>query len=410
MAQNSDNTYSPSSLQPERLRGLPKYLHPLAEQAVTEILAQQAIYRDIEETALAGKTVRGRDFIDSEAIYNQHMEHIRQQAREAIVMHIAALPQPAPDHCGAVPSFADRVEQQYRDFKYAVILQQGEDHIWGEKKISIGAHSKADIEALDRAFQKHYVDGAPVENKTLDAAVVTQRGLLTALLQQNRGIALGDFHTQEEPVKLLTDNMALLKKLGVDTIYTEYSDSFNQINAMSIADLKELAERHEKNGVRIPTAEEQATYYKVDHSGDSAKIFIEMLIAAKEQGILVVNIDRQGKAREDEGLTTPYSYRVAQTNFIWTDNILADRENIQKTTGAEGKFVVFGGFNHFADSATGKGMVDEALGIPFLANSQGGKSQPAEFMTGPVGWGAPDFYLRPPQTPLSKKNETDKSK
>ena len=120
-----------------------------------------------------------------------------------------------------------------------------------------------------------------------------------------------------------------------------------------------------------------------DLFGDMRKL----VLAAKENNIRIVNIDKQDPARDLE-IKTSMPHRYASTNFTWAENIEEDREQ-----HPEGKYIVWGGASHLMTNETGiRGLVDEKLGIPVVAFDKRDKYSLPVIENGESKNGA-DFYL-----------------
>jgi len=209
---------------------------------------------------------------------------------------------------------------------------------------------------LQANFQRYYVDTSPYKkNLQVPAGITSPDALFKHLLDNNRGLALSDLHIQEEMTKFLHKNMKAFKESGGDTIYFDFPpDEMESINKMTVEEF-----RKDLKGADWQTsAKGNAMLYKVKES-DSLRELYEALLAAKEEGIRLVCMDKRdlGENVMQKGI----SMRYAVTNFEWAHKIEEDRKD------RSGKFLVFGGVAHFANSAgPSNGLVDDALGIPNL--------------------------------------------
>ncbi len=215
---------------------------------------------------------------------------------------------------------------------------------------------KNPVNHWEQAFRNIYVSGTPDKNLSLPEKSTTTDELLSTLLKNNPGIAVSDLHSKATGKKFLIENMERFKKSGVDTIYIEEgSNTFLPTQKLSIEELKqkinditpEISEKHAKENAKI---------YGKEKGYDSYSYKLKLLLTAKEHGIEIVNIDKDGDVRDHE------SRRIESTNFTWTENIIKDRNTNKKS----GKYIVFGGGHHFKESTTTNGLVDEALELPLI--------------------------------------------
>ena len=237
-------------------------------------------------------------------------------------------------------------------------------------------------QGMDNSFQNIYISGAPTKNLTLPDCTDTSEKLLSALLHNNAGVAIGDNHSQEAAKKFIIDNIKVLKRSGVDTIYLEMSENyFSDLNKLSITELRDkinniTPEESQKN------AQLNAESHDTKNGHDSHTAFLKLFLSAKENGIDIVNIDKTGDARE-------FAFnRASSTNYTWTENILKDRINKLQ----DGKYIVFGGKGHFTQSHKANGLVDEALGLPVISFDNRNINISNQVLRGTSTSGE-DFYL-----------------
>lgn len=252
--------------------------------------------------------------------------------------------------------------------------------------------SAGNVKVFDEAFRKIYLSGAPQKNLTLPEGTNTPEAMLSALLQNNAGIAIGEHHTKNTASNFIINNMELLKNSGVDTIYLEIgTNSFNELKNSSIEELKAMLLEEEKN-----TTENKELIVKsygnkqnIQNTDDLFISRIKLFLSAKQHGIDIVNIDQKDSARELSGelINSSIETRFSSTNYTWTENILKDR---QTKTG--GKYIVFGGFSHFGVFENSTGLVDEALGLPVIAFDNRNTDTETKILRGNNTKGA-DFYL-----------------
>ncbi|MFN9111287.1 MAG: hypothetical protein ACK5XN_14590, partial [Bacteroidota bacterium] len=186
---------------------------------------------------------------------------------------------------------------------------------------------------------------------------------------------------------LVADQMALLRRAGVDTVYVErdkkWNDEYQQLSDDEIRSLMATRVLADKN-ISIFSAKEVAQTYGKQQADDTWFQWMRMELAARREGIRVVGIDSD---RPAAGIIP--ALRVDSTNPVWTDNIERDRVNLRSAGAPEGKFIVIGGQGHFSNDPSG--YVDEALGVPYLAFDPDVKT-PEGFNRGRTKLGA-DFYL-----------------
>jgi hypothetical protein len=343
-------------------KSLPADVKRLVDESVEVGLDLLRGYQHIARDAAAGKLIRGHTFTDEESLLDKRLNGI--EARLATALAHGNVTQEALK--AEATAYGDQAARAEPDLIHAF---------------------KTD--ALDRAFASEYVTcDRSTKNTQLAPVAHTEAGLVSAILSANRGFALGDLHVQNECCTFLARNMATFKARGVDTIYTE-SPMVQHVKDFTPAELRQLARDGHYKHVRLLTAKELAAAYGAKAADNVSAEDAKMLAAAKENGIRVVYIDKDsGAAREAETM----EHRTASTNFIWTDNISADRALLAKQGEPAGKFIAFGGLCHFiSDKYSHNGMVAKALDIPVIAYERADKHGPAfRQETNPNG---PDFYL-----------------
>ncbi|MEM7205843.1 MAG: hypothetical protein AAF628_36655 [Planctomycetota bacterium] len=236
------------------------------------------------------------------------------------------------------------------------------------------AHTKyaerVETSALDQQFHKRFLPPMKAESTQIGGHVTNRESLIRDLIRANPGVALADIHSHPDVIRLLGDGIPMLAQEGVDTVYLEDDhDDFQYWHDQSTDQLRQHIEEIGAGTAPVtPHRREIATFW----------------LAARENDIRVVNIDKPGPARLYERVFT--NQRVATTNFQWTDQIIKDREI------REGKYIVFAGIEHFRVNhrLQTNGLVDDALGIPTLAFRplQSG----LEFKQGDHAL-APDFWI-----------------
>jgi|CXWL01.1.fsa_nt_gi hypothetical protein len=262
-----------------------------------------------------------------------------------------------------------------------------------EKWLDENAPAMKDVRnlgALNEIFHKDYLKDSPAKNLSIAPNTNTPKELLLDILSKNNGIAVGDYHNSSTSYPLVSENMAALKKSGVDTIYFDANDvGFSKLNNMSTNELKDELAKRTPEFIKEEAEKNAAGSYRnktpLDNYGDQLRLFL----SAKENGIRLVNIDKEDPARGFESSRALGDHRVGSTNYTWTEKILDDRQNMP----SGGKYIILGGAGHFGSiGATGRGYVDERLGIPFIAFDDRDKNDKSPILKGHHKDGA-DFYL-----------------
>ncbi|MDX2113286.1 MAG: hypothetical protein SFW63_06105 [Alphaproteobacteria bacterium] len=291
-------------------------------------------------------------------------------------------------------------------------------YAWGKAddalEIKRNADTTLDADRLQQKanenFLKHYVAKAD-HKKNLDVPrdVATVPELVSVLLKNNPGIAIGDIHVEQEPPQLLVELMPQLKRDGVDTIYLEQSPKdVAKLNALSRDELNLLLEERAvpDKDVYAHTQESLAEVWQKPSVDDVEKQWIRLHQAARDHGIRLVGMDSEGLVGGKDRVL-----RIALTNPVWTDYIKNDRKILANEGRHGGKYVVIGGLGHFDNEMVGNwhGLVDEALGIPVLSFDRTHDGAPA--FVKPLN-GAADFYLaaNPYYKPISLERMYEKEK
>jgi hypothetical protein len=376
----------PSSM--DILAQLPKDMRRLLWKDLDAQTALLKGYAKIHDDAAAGKSITADDFNRVEQPFNTATEAINTQLTAALERAVQERMQAAP--AGKKEAIRNEIKQTYD----AAFSDQSK--ALGKKAEVLEALAAVlDNAPLDAAFMRDYVEkAAHHENTKIGDGVKDAGGLFGFLLVNNRGVAVGDVnHTRADAARLLTAHMKQFKEAGGDTIYVEtYPPEWQ---ALSTDELKTLAKEGYYKDVVLPTPQEIAASFGVDHADDIARERVNMIIAARENGIRVIPIDKTGPVRETEAL----SHRLASTQFQWSKVIEDDRKE-----RPGGKFAVLAGGGHFIDDKGYHGLVDEALGIPtIVCESDGTVTLP--FRKGKDS-GGPDFFIetpRTPSTPVSSK-------
>ena len=155
----------------------------------------------------------------------------------------------------------------------------------------------ANVKNLDDAFRRDYLTNSPQKNLTIPENTDTPEKLLATLLQNNTGVAIGDWHSKTDSIYLIHNNMKTLKNAGVDTIYLELDEpSFSNFKLMSIAELQDKLNNRTPEE-RKRSAEINAKNNHTKEADDDFGANLHLFLSAKENGINIVNIDKIGSAR-----------------------------------------------------------------------------------------------------------------
>lgn len=162
--------------------------------------------------------------------------------------------------------------------------------------------------------------------------------LIQMLLRVNHGVFFGDSHGDFNCSEFLVSKMVLFKKQGVTLFFMEMFGS----------DAQPMLDRYFKYGDN----EKDLVLY-LDKGGwekstGMAKKYVEIVKAARQQGIKVIGLDD-----DSEGAS-----RLEDSNLHWTKVV-----NQYASKGK--KYVVFAGFGHSSVFPLNKG-IDFRLGIPSM--------------------------------------------
>lgn len=378
-------------------------LKGLAQQAVDNQTELYLTYHQIHEAAEADKPVTAQHFSDAEVRYIQESVRIDTLANKEMyrIAFQTAEPTGVVGEGEGRKGLVDRITGFLKSVQDGANRYKELQHNYDSEKDAALFNWKMmnsdvvqeirDTEPLTHSLRRALEGSEQRKNIILEDGVDTQEGLVRELLKKNRGVAFGDVHVFAQSSHFIAENMASFKEAGVDTLYVEFPEKdFKQIEAMSVEECKQLMRDRKFGSITLPTANEIASAYGTKSADDMALEWLGMITAAKEQGVRVVNVDKQDAVRDIESLDLG-AHRIASTNLQWTANIEADRKKLQESNQGDGKFIVFGGMAHFLNRDNSHGMVDDMLGIPVV---QFEKSKPTAiaFRQGISPNGA-DFYL-----------------
>ncbi len=326
-------------------------------------------YATITKRAKNGVKINSSDYNNADEQFNEKIISVQKRLNELLK--------------------GENITEQERENAKNVLEQSSKEIVerWKNKATNV-------IETIDNpkplvdAFAKnHAAEGkkrviVPAGNNVED------KELISTLLEYNNGIALGEIHTKADSVNFIYSNIDTLKNSKVDAIYLEMNaEKFAKLSSYSAEELKSKIDAVTPEQSKI-NAERQAKERGTEKSDDLETADFKMFLAAKENGIKIVNIDTKGEARKVESDLD--HHRIASTNYKWIDAISEDRKNKPQ----DGKYIVLGGKSHFTISENNtKGLVDEALGLPVISfDNRDGKGSPNRISFGQYKHGA-DLYL-----------------
>lgn len=201
----------------------------------------------------------------------------------------------------------------------------------------------------------------PVEN-------MTTKALLAKVYEKTDGLVVGESHSAKGSKRFLIDNMALLRKMKVKTLYLEhYQTDFQQADLDTFNRTGEMPE--ELNRYVIV----QDRGHMTDDSGRYT--FREVLVQAQKNRVRIQSIDCMASYRQ-EGVTGPLS-RQEMMNFYAHRIIQAD----QAVRGT-GRWVALVGNSHanLYEGVPGLAELEGAIGLRVEDVPAG---QPDQFDTDP---------------------------
>ena len=363
-------------------------------------------YVAIYEAAKAGKPIAAVDFTQVEERYNHKMTALladvekalpgiaAEDGRFGIIGHPKSMevtdpfaPPPAnPTQWVVSPDeIKDRVRDLSFRFKQSMFIPLGElETLTPKQQEALNEYS-----VYEQAITQRF-GAPPAKHLDVDLGDKSRQEVMGALLANNPGVAVGDIHVFGESMAMLADQAKAFKAARVDTFYIEDSQNhFDAYSRLSLAELKQLHEKRELGELMLFSPRDDDPKDPAKTRLDSDGAYIEMLIAARENGIRVVRIDKDGAAREADLVM---AHRLSSTNMTWSEKILADRRHLAAEGKTGGKFIVWGGLDHFTDNGDGKGLVDDVLGLPVVTFDKGHKDDPHAVRKGKGGYEA-DVYL-----------------
>jgi hypothetical protein len=246
------------------------------------------------------------------------------------------------------------------------------------------------------------------ENTEIRKTTNTEKELLKDLFANNRGVAIGESHDCRAAGDFIMRNLKQMKKAGLDTIYIEFDpEVVEYFQSSDIADLKTLRDNinkayrdkgHPEHEAFNTILREEAAFYNGDMTVDQAFQFnisrVDIAISARENGIRLAKMDVAPEEVKKQ-CTMENGDRIGKANHSWTKAVEDDRKQVDPK--GEGKFLVWGGYNHFVDSEWGKGLVDDKLGIPTIGFTRSSMPKALGFMEKDfqkaAGANQPDFWI-----------------
>lgn len=213
------------------------------------------------------------------------------------------------------------------------------------------------------------------------------KSALGKFFSSNDGLVIGESHSGIGSKRFLIENMKLLKKLKVRTLYMEHLlTDFHQ------ADLDEFA-RSGRMGTKL---EQYLRNMDIGHNTDPSGqyTFLQVIKAANENRIRVQAIDCMASYRLD-GMQDPANVaRQKMMNFITHKIISADAAN----RGANSKWIAMVGNSH-ANTFHGVGGISELEGAIGLRVEDVAPGEPEGFTidpgrTMPGDIGEPDSFVK----------------
>jgi hypothetical protein len=195
-----------------------------------------------------------------------------------------------------------------------------------------------------------------------------------ALLAPNKGLFIGETHDEDNARRFVIDNMSMLRAQGVKVLFLEWFELKTQ--ALLDAYQKATTPEAEDDAVKriISCLEGRPSWPGITSD------FIEMLKAAKSQGVSVHAIDDLQGPFASEG--------TLGRDIVWRNQLWArTAQSVMQGYGTNDKFIMLGGFGHAEDrfkvyvplmfAPYPQYGVDLALRIPTLRFNAYAKNAPA---------------------------------
>lgn len=325
---------------------LPTEIRGLIDGMVNNLKTLTTDYVAIDEKARSGQRISAQDFQEVDQRYERTGQGLANQLHRAVdAMDIDK------------PSDFINVVIAHTHSKMNRVLENFQRE----------GHAADLVESVNRSFRKYDLKASPYQENTKDISTQSEGAMVDSALTHNRGLAVGDNHTQTESLEFLSRNMARFKADNVDTIYVESPDLEKWSN-LSESELLELRGHREYKNIRLRDPEHIAIAYQTAYAEDVDVAQLDVVIAAKRNGIRLKWIDPKPDTELPNGKNLELMVRIPHSNLVWSDEIEKDRRELHPQ-GDDGKFIVHGGTHHFTNDKTYQslGRVDDALGIPTVS-------------------------------------------
>ncbi|WP_200985822.1 membrane-targeted effector domain-containing toxin [Pseudomonas cichorii] len=211
-------------------------------------------------------------------------------------------------------------------------------------------------------------------------ATDTCKSTLQKILANAPGLVIGESHAELGSKKFLIDNMRLLRKLNVRTLYMEHL-----LNDFHLQDLKTFAESGNMPGNLKTYLRNLDTGHHTDPMGQYT--FLELVNAANENHIRIQPLDCMASYRL-VGMNDPDGLlRIKMMNYFAHTTLQADAPNL----GPKGKWLALVGNAH-ANTYEGVPGISELEGVigiraedVSLGQPEGFSIDPGRVMNGEIG-------------------------
>jgi hypothetical protein len=172
-------------------------------------------------------------------------------------------------------------------------------------------------------YADRVLPGPPPNVKQSKDAILQYQIQISNLLDQNRGLAIGEEHWTTSIPNFLRENLQFYHSKGVDTIYIEAVD----------AKYNSFIQKYYNNPTKDNLEAIRPIFNDPACSPSNRAELLSLIEAARKEGIRVVGIDEHPR---------PISDHLDSINDFWVDQIKADQASRPKG----GKFIVHGGTLH----------------------------------------------------------------
>lgn len=174
--------------------------------------------------------------------------------------------------------------------------------------------------------------------------------LVADLLKDNDGVAIGEFHYDQEAPLFLAKNMKKFADAGVTHIFVEMFEHMDNDMLQHFQKTGELEKEFPANRTRFERCLDwELNRWANGRGSPELKLaYIDLLKAARENNIKIVGIDDISTIGRD---------RLELSNPIWS-------KAINENKPEHGKYLVHGGIYHFSKLLGEVEPVSKRLGIP----------------------------------------------